>query len=267
MRIIYIIYNDWSIEQKLALQPFDILVEEGYDRIEVEENTKNKEALKLIDSWGLRKAVGTIYDKKDFAKSSLFVYVGVWENGYPMPDNNNGYKELTYDLSNYCTVCGVGKLQKAPFRIRKEPKWGSKMMFELNWVYDEIFVRKELYESVFKKMGLEFYPVLLHKKETVIGNTVQLKIPMINTALFLNKQPFEICSACSRKKYSPQIKGFFPGFVKPVPELPIFKSPEYFGSGAEAHNKIFITKALRQQLTALKINPKLYPVDPDVLEQ
>jgi hypothetical protein len=99
-------------------------------------NAKNREIMNLLKAWDVEITVGTIFEKEDFSKSSFFVYTGAWENGYPMPDNDGGYKNLTYSLGDYCRNCGIGMAQKGPFRIRKEPNWKSKMMFELTLIYD-----------------------------------------------------------------------------------------------------------------------------------
>jgi len=260
MKIEYIIYNDWSEEQKIKLSSYGINVEVGYNRIELVESPENATVLRLLDDWGIQKFVGTTYDKKDFQNCSLLVYVGVWENGYPMPDNNREYINLTYNTDEYCEICGIGKKQKAPFRVKSEPRWGNKSMFELNWIYDEIFVRKDIYESLFKNAGLNCREVLLYKKEKVLENTVQLEIPKITIPLDIGNQPYKICEKCNRKKYSPQIRGFFPSFEQAITDLQMFKCSEYFGSGCEAHNKIFITRKLWEEIRLLKVKPNVWPV-------
>jgi hypothetical protein len=162
-------------------------------------NAKNGEIVNLLKAWDVEITVGTIFEKEDFSKSSFFVYTGAWENGYPMPDNDGGYKNLTYSLGDYCRNCGIGMAQKGPFRIRKEPNWKSKMMFELTWIYDEIFVKRELYDRVFKKAGVDCWPVLLFKKETLIECTVQLKIPQVETPMAFKNHPYEVCNICKIK--------------------------------------------------------------------
>ena len=185
------------------------------------------------------------------------------DNGYPQPEDKFGYREVTYDTKKYCVECGIGAIQKAPFRIKKSPKLGTKKLFELNWINDEIFVNKKTYESVFQNLGLETWPVMLYKKELIIEDTVQLKIPIIDVPLMLQHQPFEMCKHCGEKKYNPQIKGFFASFKRSVSDLQIFKCREYFGSGGEAFNKIFITQQLLTELNALNIKPNIIPVQPE----
>src|SRR5688572_3943581 len=130
MKIYYIVYNDWTKEQRKILRSFGMDPEKGFCNVEIEENEKNAELVKLIDKWKLEKFVATVYDKQDYSKSSLFVYVGTRSHGYPQPEDDFGFINVTYQTDDYCKKCGIGKVQKEPFRL-KEPKWGNKIMFEM----------------------------------------------------------------------------------------------------------------------------------------
>jgi hypothetical protein len=261
MRITYVIYNKWTTEQMILLKEQGVKVENGdFSRIEIEDTPKSKQLLKLIDLWNLPKSVGTLYDKSDFHGKSLFAFLPGWVNGYPQSESNMEYLRQTYDLTKYCEACGVGAIQNNPFRLKNEPKWGGKLDFTLNWVFDEVFVRTEIYETVYKNLGLDVWPVLLDKKQSVIQSTVQLKLPITKSALILTNQPFEVCKQCHRKKYSPQIAGLFPPFDDEVEGVQIFKSIEYFGGGGHARKTIFISKILNQKLKSLHAKPILIPV-------
>jgi hypothetical protein len=239
-------------------------VEREYSSINIEENESTKPLIALFDKWGAQKFVGTEYEKSDYEKSSLFVLVGFWENGYPQPEDPEKFMKLTYDLSDYCDECGVGAVQNSEFRIKKEPVWKSKMIFELQWVYDEFFVRKDIYESFFqKKYNIKHWNVRIYKGDLISPSVCQLILPQVKARLKLNDHPFEICEKCKRRKYSPQIKGFFPGFEKNVSEYEIFKSVECFGTGGNSHNKTFITRNVWDELKLLGLRPRVLPVDPD----
>lgn len=261
MNIIYIIYNDWSEGQQALLKACGINVDVGYNRLNVEDSPANIEALRLIDDWQIEKFVSTKFNKKDFQKNSLFVFMGVWENGYPMPDGDHGYKKLTYNIDKYCSICGIGKEQQAPFRLKSIPKWNNKKMFELNWIFDELFVRPDLYIDLFKPLGVSSMDVFRYKDDLIIENVVQLEISKTSLSLNLKNHPYVVCKNCGEKKYSPQIKGLFPNFSNGAPELHIFKSKEFFGSGADAHNKVFITRWLWERLLSEEIKPRLWPVE------
>lgn len=214
----------------------------------------------MIDKWKLTKFVGTKFDKNDLVNSTLCVYLGTWELGYPQPEKDFGYMSVTYDTSDYCVDCGVGAVQKSPFRIKKQPQWGKKSMFDLNWVIDEIFVNRKIYKDVFEKFGIEKLPVLLLKDNEELDDTFQLKIPQIDIALDLKAHPYEVCKTCGRMKYDPQIKGYFPGFKGSTGAFSMFKSREYFGSGHQAFHRIFISKELISAISKFGPRPSLAPV-------
>lgn len=229
--------------------------------LELEEQSEEYKKLKpYIESWQLFDAVGTIFSTEDLESAKLLGFRDCWANGYPMPDNNGGYKEITYDRADYCKECGIGLVQKAPFRLKKEPNWGKKKMFMLNWVYDEIFVKKDLYEEVFKKYGMETMPVLLYKKETIIADTVQLLIPATDISLKLESYSYEVCNVCNRKRYNLINKGKFPFFEQEITDRHFFKSKEYFGTGANARKYIFLSSEIRTELLEQKVKANYIPV-------
>lgn len=262
MTIFYLVYNEWTAGQVKILSSFGVKVEQGYKRIDIEAGERYNKLKPYFLKWGVEETYGTTYDKKDIQESSLLVYVATWMNGYPQPEDTQKYLRITYNLDDYCGTCGIGAVQKKSFRLKKEPKWGEKKLFDLEWVDDEIFARKDIYESIFKPLGIESYPVVLHKDESVIENTVQLKIPFIaKNPLKLDDHPFTICEICKRKKYSPKVKGYFSNFEKKIPpELQIFKCKEFLGAEFSAHNKIFITAELLNKLNSLKVKPNVWPV-------
>ncbi len=259
MKIIYKIYNNWNQNQIKILNQFDIKVELGYDSFDIEEGDTYFKLEKYLKEWKVSEFYGTQYDIKEIESAKLLVYNGTWSNGYPQPEDDFGYIDRTYKRDGYCKSCGTGLLQQDSFRIKKEPIWGNKKIFDLNWVFDEIFVSKESYETIFKNFGIGFKEVKLFKKETVIQNTIQLDIPVSNAEINLQNQPYETCNVCGIKKYTPQIKGFFPAFKKESNGIHCFKSLEYFGSGASAYKKIFISQELRQIIVRHKIKSQFIP--------
>jgi len=56
-----------------------------------------------------------------------------------MPEDS--YVHTTYGTSYYCDRCGIGGKQRTPFRFRAEPKPTPQSLLQLNWVFDELFVR------------------------------------------------------------------------------------------------------------------------------
>ena len=263
MKIIYIIYNDWTKRQRSELLKAGFNVEDGFDRVEIEENERNRSILNLIDKWKLdRSSYGTLFEKSDFKDKELFAYEGNWNNGYPQPEGDFGYLNITYDLSDYCKDCGIGKVQIAPFQIKRAPSLEKKKLFDLFWVNDEIFTSRDVYEGLFKKLGIEAWPVIHFKTGKILANTVQLKITQVDVPVNTDGIDFETCPVCNRKKYTPKTKGFPPNFRSTPPHLPLFKGMEDYGAGGDAHKRIYLTKDLYEEFNQFSIKPYLWPVQP-----
>jgi hypothetical protein len=259
MQIIYRIYNEWTPAQLEVLRHFNYFPKLVYDSIDIPENEDNLTLLRFIDDWRLEKFVGTKYNTKDIEESKSLMFVGCWTNGYPRPESISGYLNATYNLDLFCENCGIGAVQDAPFRLARPPKWNNRLLFELGWVFDEIFARKTFYEEFLKnEFALDSRPVVLHKNRSEIDDTVQLVIPKSQIALTMTDTPFTICEKCHRKRYTPQVKGFLPSFESENP-YPLVKSMEYFGSGGGANNRIFMSKYFYKKLKEKKIRITAWP--------
>lgn len=95
----------------------------------------------------------TDFTLNELKSASWLKVTPIWHHGYPQPDRDFGYLDITYDLAGYCEECGIGAVQKAPFRFSREPKWGRRQILQVNWVFDEYFVTPELWKTVFKPSG------------------------------------------------------------------------------------------------------------------
>jgi len=250
MKIKHRITGNWEKNQSKVLEKYGFRVE-GFDVLEIEENDIYFELEPYFKKWDVSDIRYPEFTKKEIKDSLLSVKNGSHNHGYPMPDDDSGYLDLTYDLTNYCEECGIGLKQKDSFRIKNIPKEGKKRMFQLNWVYDEIFVDTQLFDEVFKPLGIKSRKVLRYKKDIPFENVVQLVIPETEESLKLEGYPIEEYGQCNKKKYQPMPIGFYPSYSNII--APIFKSKEYFGSGASAFKRIFITRELRDKLIELKI--------------
>jgi len=170
-----------------------------------------------------------------------FLQVSANSAGYPQPEDNKAYLSATFDLAEYCVHCGIGKKQAAPFRLKGSPVLRDNSMLQLNWIPDEYFVTRATWEAVFKPLGIEMRPVVVHRTGIEIGSVVQLEIPHCCDLIF-DDVSYQACSWCNRRKYSPVFKGFLP---KPIgPNRPIFKSNQSFGHGAQAFKLVMVSAAL-----------------------
>jgi hypothetical protein len=65
-------------------------------------------------------SVETKFNNAELLESDYLIMWVDWVNGYPQPES--GYEKITYD--NGCQECRMGIVQKSPFRLKGEPRWG-----------------------------------------------------------------------------------------------------------------------------------------------
>jgi hypothetical protein len=193
-------------------------------------------------------------------KLATYLKIGAWLHGYPQPEDDFGYRKATYDLSDFCSACGIGKKQIAPFRMKGEPKWGTRHILQMNWVFDQFFVRPEVWNDVFEPFGIGFRQVVNHRNGADLTSVVQLDITARVQTRCMNN-PSEDCPACGRKKYFPVTRGMFPAIDEIAPAHAA-KSIEYFGSGASAWNAVLISARLFQAIQKARLKGAVFtPVE------
>ncbi len=184
----------------------------------------------------------TKFTKKEIGTAPNADVTPSWHHGYPQPEDDFGYLEATFDLSDHCRACGIGKRQIAPFRFKKEPAWGKRSVLQLNWVFDEYFTTPETWDAVFRPRGIESMPVVHHRKSHELSTVVQLAVPDRVDLVGIEAYPSEVCEKCGRRKYLPIRLGFFPS---PEPSTcALAKSNQYFGSGGSAFNSVIADNAM-----------------------
>ena len=198
--------------------------------------------------------VWTEFSKAELSDARFLSVSSCWTSGYPEPSNETqpvpgtrflSYFSDAYRLESYCSTCLTGAAQMNPFRIRHAPKWGSHSLLKLNWIFDELFVKKELWRDVFRPLGVACRPVLRHKDGTVMDAIVQLLISDV-VELSIGERSYKLCSDCGRKTYAPICRGYFPSPLEPVQVLA--KSAQYFGVGAHPFKAILVSRELYEYL-------------------
>jgi hypothetical protein len=116
---------------------------------------------------------------------------------------------------------------------------------QLNWVFDEFFVARDVWSAVFEPLGIDCWPVIFASTGEVLQSVVQLKID-VQVDLKLHEENTMTCSHCNRSKRLLDLKGFCPEPSK-IP-VPIFKSSQYFGSGGAAFKRVIVSSSLRQEI-------------------
>ena len=214
-----------------------------------------KDVVQIMKGHKYLSAIGTEFSKEDYDNANLLKMEPDWLHQYPQPEDTHiEWESIVYDLSKYCSECGVGKIQKAPFHMRREPQWGNRHIFGLNWVFDEFFVKPGIWEIIFKPKKIDCLPVIQHRTGLSMKTVVQLKInKVLETSLEMEDYPFEVCKVCKRKKYSALSVGYFPRPKSFPKNFHIVRSQEYFGSGAEARNAVLISKELYSEIKKEKL--------------
>lgn len=221
---------------------------------DVDEEHPNWPTLRtLFEQWQTSDMLRTEFSKKEVDRARWLNLMSDWHHGYPQPDELDfGYRQASYDLTDYCVRCGIGMKQKAPFQMKGEPKWGKRGILQLNWVFDEYFVTPEVWQSVFKPHGIDFHPVL-NTKGAKLKTVVQL-IAHEEVGIVTDGLPTEeaACPKCRRTKYLPITRGPFPPLTG-EPSTAMVKSLEYFGSGASAHRAVLVAQRVAHALVANKV--------------
>lgn len=261
MKNFYQIFNNWEAHQINVLKSNGINVPLGFQNITLEDGDLFKKLKPLLDQWGAMITLGSEFYNDDYLNAKHLMILSNWQTQYPQPENDFAYLKETYDLKNYCFICGSGAIQKNPFRIKKDIKWGRKTSFILNWKFDEIFIREDIYIKLFLPIGIDSYPVLLHKNGREINGVKQLKIEKITSRLNLDNRKFDICGGCGHQIYRPITNGYFPDFEDNLNVPNIIKSSEYYGSGKSASNWIIVSKEFRKILLGEEVNFTYYPCD------
>lgn len=261
MKNYYVTYIDVNEDKLKIFKKFGLTTSTlGFNRFDFEENELFVSLRPFLEEWNCSIKTVSKYSKQDEDNAHYLAAISKINPFYPMPDKNGGFRDLTFDLKNYDHLSGTGMVQKSPFRIKNEPKWTKNMLFELHWIRDEFFVHPEIYEKIFKPLGLDFWPVLQYKKDTLLETVIQLKIPESPSFLVLNE--YDFISTPNGNRYDLMDNGFFPKFSDPKISFQIFKTKEYFGTGAKSFKYIIVSQYLRKKLIEAKINLNYIPQAP-----
>jgi hypothetical protein len=202
----------------------------------------------------------TRFDESEIEGASALCMLASSHRGYPEPSEKFGFLEATFDLSNYCWSCGIGGRQIRPFRLKSAPNLKRSIM-QLNWIFDEYFVARDVWAAVFEPLGIGCWPVVLDRTGYEIEPVVQLKISH-QADLNLKDANNTVCVKCGTAKTQMDLRGFCPEPLT-IP-APIFKSTQYFGSGGLAYNRVIVSSSLYKAIKESQLRGvQFYPCDHD----
>lgn len=202
-------------------------------------------------------SVTTQFTAAEVRQADWLMLRPTWHHGYPQPrEDDFGYRQETFDLSDYCPACGTGLRQSAPFMMKAEPKWGRREILQLNWEFDQFFVTPQLWARVFEPAGIPCREVL-DRKRRVLRTVVQLDIREEVEIAMADYAPTP-CTQCARPKFAPHCRGFFPAPAVP-PSAQAVRSRQVFGSGASAHAAVLVSRRFAANLEKVR-GASLWPV-------
>ena len=207
MRIVHRVSLSSSASLSAELATLGVpLPNEGFQTFLIDESDARWERVRAwIEARGAFDFVTTEFSKGEIDRARVLEVGATWHHGYPQPEDDFGYRALVYDLTDWCPQCGQGLIQRAPFQMRGEPKWGRRGILPLNWVFDEFFAKPEIWQSIFEPVGVRMLPVTNRKGKTlstVVQLVVESLIPIDTEGL-----PFAQCPGCARPKYLPVRRG------------------------------------------------------------
>ena len=224
--------------------------------LEITESNPHWEQInRYIKMYGISTITETEFSKNELSQAEWLRIRSIWKNGYPQPENDYAYEELTYTREQCCDECGCGLIQIDAFRLNKQTNWGKRHFFELNWVGDEIFT-SNIAKTVFDKnkiTGITFRCVKNKSNTDRIPDTYQLAVPfLLEKGLDLERTVFKkiyICPQCKETKYLHSGRGpiaFKKEIFTDAPD--IVKTQEIFGDGHYATRLILIRQKVYQTI-------------------
>ncbi|MGI9388490.1 MAG: hypothetical protein ACR2O1_00405 [Boseongicola sp.] len=223
---------------------------------------------RLLENSG-RVSSRAVYSEEELKRAPYLEIIARGHHGYPQPERNFGYVKEVYEKKGYCEGCGIGARQKAPFRIRKEFGARHSHFLQLNWVFDEFFVRAPVVEALIDAgvTGISWQAPVIHKSGAPSAEVEQMMVEnSMMPSLDAKGFPTVTCKAnneegrphqegdsgpyCGRMKFhrNPALQlRFDASTFECTPD--IVKTAEWFGSGGSAFRLILVSQKVYRLIT------------------
>lgn len=196
----------------------------------------------------------TIFTKTEIEAARWLELQPSWHHGYPQPEEGMAYQSTTYD-GRACPQCGTGATQRAPFEMRDEPRWGTRGILQLNWVFGEYFTKPEIAAWLRERFGIHAREVL-GRRGTPLRTVAQIVIDDV-VSMPAADLIVVVCTGCGVPKIEPIRRGPMRQLsVAPVGH--IARTREWFGSGHSAFHSVVISNELRRAFEAARIRGVTY---------
>ena len=179
-------------------------------------------------------------------RSSEWVEVStdyIW--GYPMPDQDMGYKSVSFDPASACPVCGAGRRQTAPLRLKGEPPLRGRAFMGINWILD-ICARPDVIDCMRERRlsGFEAVPILKHKSDEPLRTVAQLRFTHELAYGLIDANLRKETASCGHVKYIGPSKELYRFSADALEGCPDFvQTAQWFGSGHLAVKLILASSA------------------------
>jgi hypothetical protein len=218
------------------------IADSGFVSIDVSEDSGHWRA---IEQWAERRRpvdiITTKFTSRERDESAWLELVSDWHHGYPQPADDFGYRRVTYEGG--CDSCGVGRRQVAPFRVSPSPKWGRRNILQLNWVYDEFFTTPGLWDDLLQSHGVKSRSVQ-NARGAVLDSILQLDLSS-EVEVEVDGLESEVCDSCEQKRYARPVRGHSPLPLDTSLSADLFRSQQWFGSGANSYRLVLLSQRLR----------------------
>ncbi|MBR4387450.1 MAG: hypothetical protein IKP51_13120 [Treponema sp.] len=226
-----------------------------------DDNLYFNQIVKLFKKISVSPTVTCEYSKKELSEAK---YLSIWlkrYSGYPQPEAigvKDSYFNYTFDITNFCTNCGNGLVQKDSFYLKKSFNIERIRFGGVYWEYDTFFITKELQDLFVKEKftGIEFVPVKNIKTKQIVDNIVQLKI----NAVFPAKLKYEVekvidCKQCGLKRDVIKMDSelFTPKEALKDLDKDFYLSQEFHGDGLLCCRSVLISNRVYQFFVDNKI--------------
>ena len=234
----------WKKFQKLGIK-----MEEGGDGKIVQLNyfdTNESDPLwpkveKIISSTGILATTEIVFTKEEIQSAQWVRIRPEFVHGYPMPDIDGSWRSISFNAGKECSVCGIGRKQVAPIRMKGEPKLGKNDFITVNWTFD-LFTRPEVIDTMFREgiSGFEEMQVVHYKSLEPLNTVRQLRIIHELSGGIIDDNLTKEFPACGHIKYIGLSRGMYRFSRDAFDSAPdLVKSCQWFGSGHQALQLIF----------------------------
>jgi len=211
----------------------------------------------FFSSYGVYPLSEAVFTYSELSNAQWLSVRSTWRNGYPLPRDNMGYRNTTYNADHYCDKCGAGLIQKESFVLAKEPDWSTRNFLMLNWIHDELFMSQKATDRLCDSGYTGFQAMdVCSKAGAAMQKTKQMFIANVLSGGLCDTSvsSTQICEKCGGRRHMLKIS-----LVKYEREAfentpyDVVKSAEQFGE-ITCSRMIFMSQRLYQLIISAKLN-------------